>query len=531
MKMGSPTSRFPARLPKQIQRALPIYIFFILIVVFFWTAESVSSFKLAVVWDRVRAYNTAGVITTTFPKKIWQTWKIDPLEFEDRDHARARTWTEKNPGYRYEVLTDGNDLHYVETNFGPAGLNRPDIVYFYKSLTAKIIKADLLRYLILYWEGGVYADIDVEALQPVDNFIPPHFDKADVDLVISVEIDEPLWVNHSILGPKSQSFCQWTIMSKPRNPAILRIVNNVINWLTDVARKQDVHVSEIKLNFDDVLSGTGPSAFTIAILDQMKADTGRKTIEWLPMFHNMSEPKLVGRTLVLTVDSFAAGQGHSNSGSHDSPRALVKHHYHASKWPDRHPRYSHPGYGMVEECNWKPDCVRAWDNNTAAYPFLSDEEKAKVLEAKKKIDEDRFNHEEEERINREREDAERRDREQREMCARLDPPFEMPPPEEHHEENSEGQPQEGEHQEGEHQEGEHQEAEHQEAEHHEGEHQEGEHQEAEHQEGENAENKPGEEKADGQKSDDKASEEKKVVNPPHIAPLATDNKDAKDEAR
>ena len=214
-----------------------------------------------------------------------------------------------------------------------------------------------MRYLILYWEGGIYADIDVEALQPVDNFIPPHFDKADVDLVISVEIDEPNYANHTILGPKSQSFCQWTIMSKPRNPAILRIINNVINWLTDVARKQDVHVSEIKLTFDDVLSGTGPSAFTIAIIDQMKADTGRKSIEWKPNFHNMSEPKLMGRTLVLTVDSFAAGQGHSNSGNHDSPRALVKHHYHASKWPDKHPRFSHPGYGMVEECNWKPECV------------------------------------------------------------------------------------------------------------------------------------------------------------------------------
>ncbi len=323
--------------------------------------------------------------------------------------------------HRYEVLTDGNDLHYVETNFGPAGLNRPDIVYFYRSLTAKIIKADLLRYLILYNEGGVYADIDVEALQPVDKWIPPHFDKADLDLVISVEIDEPTYANHTILGPKSMSFCQWTLMSKPRNPAILRIINNVINWLTEVARNQNVHVAEIQLNFDDVLSGTGPSAFTTAILSEMKAQTGRKKIEW-NTFHNMSEAKLIGRILVLTVEAFAAGQGHSNSGNHDSPKALVKHHYHASKWPDRHPRYSHPGYGMVEECNWKPECVQAWDNNTAAYPSLSEEEKAKVLEAKKKVDEDRFNKEEEERINREREDAERRDRELREQCAKLDPP-------------------------------------------------------------------------------------------------------------
>jgi hypothetical protein len=337
--------------------------------------------------------------------------------------------------HRYEVLTDGNDLHYVETNFGPAGLNRPDIVYFYKSLTAKIIKADLLRYLILYNEGGVYADIDVEALKPIDEWIPPHFDKADLDLVISVEIDEPAFINHTILGPKSESFCQWTIMSKPRNPAILLIINNVINWLTEVARAQNVHVAEIQLNFDDVLSGTGPSAFTTAMLTEMKRQTGMKHIPW-STFHNMTDPTLIGRILVLTVHAFASGQGHSNSGTHDDPRALVKHHYHASKWPDRHPRYSHPGYGMVEECNWKPDCVAAWDNNTAIYPTLSEEEKEKVIAAKKLVDEERARKEEEDRLNREREDRERKDKEIREQCAKLDPPFEMPKPEEHPEEQN-----------------------------------------------------------------------------------------------
>jgi mannosyltransferase OCH1-like enzyme len=104
-----------------------------------------------------------------FPRKIWQSWKVDPTRFEHRDNERARTWTVKNPGYRYEVLTDDNADQYVEHHFGPLGLNRPDIVNVYKSLNAKIIKSDLLRYLIMYVEGGVYADIDVEAIRPVRN--------------------------------------------------------------------------------------------------------------------------------------------------------------------------------------------------------------------------------------------------------------------------------------------------------------------------------------------------------------------------
>ena len=87
-----------------------------------------------------------------FPRKIWQSWKIDPLQFEQRDSDRAKTWTTKNPGYRYEVLTDDNALGYVEDHFGPSKLSRPDIVHTYKSLSDKIIKSDLLRYLIMYGE-------------------------------------------------------------------------------------------------------------------------------------------------------------------------------------------------------------------------------------------------------------------------------------------------------------------------------------------------------------------------------------------
>jgi mannosyltransferase OCH1-like enzyme len=223
-------------------------------------------------------------------------------------------------------------------------------------------------------EGGVYADIDVEAIQPINNFVPSYFDKADFNLVIGAEIDEPSFEDDAILGPKSKSFCQWIIMSKPRNPAILRIINNVLNWLIETARSQDVQVSKIKVDFDNILSGTGPSAFTTAILEKRTAQINR-AIEW-NIFHNMTKPKLVGRILVLTVDRFAAGQSHSNSGNRDSKTALVRHHYHASLWPSRHPRYSHPAYGKVEDCNWNRQCVNTWTANTEAFPGLFKEEQA-----------------------------------------------------------------------------------------------------------------------------------------------------------
>jgi mannosyltransferase OCH1-like enzyme len=373
--MHAVTSQLGGRLPKQVQRVLPVYIACILVIVFLSNADSFGS-SLKVV-KRELSYQSTVTGGTEFPRKIWQMWKVDPLGFNERDLACARTWTLKNPGYRYEVLTDSNDLYYVETHFGPTGMNRLDIVDTYRSLTAKIVKADLLRYLVMYVEGGVYADIDVEALKPIDRFIPDRYNERDVDMVIGIEIDQPELNNHPILGKKSQSFCQWTFMCKPRLPVMLRLIDNIVKWLNDVAKRQRVPISEIVLDFDEVISGTGPSAFTSAILAEISARNDQ-AVNW-DIFHNMAESKLVGGVLVLTVEAFAAGQGHSDSGNHNARTALVKHHYHASAWPTSHPRYNHPVYGEVEKCNWEIECIKLWDANKAAFETLPPEEQAKMI--------------------------------------------------------------------------------------------------------------------------------------------------------
>ena len=379
----SPASaKFGSRIPKPLQRALPIYFACIVFLILAKIGLFGSFLKVSDVMKRDITYSTSIGAEDQFPRKIWQTWKVDSLSFDERDLTMARTWTQKNPGHRYEVLTDNNDLHYVETHFGPNALNRPDIVYTYRSLTAQIIKADLLRYLVMYVEGGIYADIDVEALKPIDRFIPDRYNERDVDMVISVEIDQPEYKDHPILGKKSQSFCQWTFMCKPRQPVMMLLVDNILKWLNEMSKKQNVPISDIHLDFDDIISGTGPSAFTIAVLQEMSRKAGR-TITW-DTFHNMAESKLIGGVLVLTVEAFAAGQGHSDSGNHNARTALVKHHYHASQWPTRHPRYNHPVYGEVERCNWEPECVKNWDFNKATFDALPPEEQARQIAEKEK---------------------------------------------------------------------------------------------------------------------------------------------------
>lgn len=388
--MTARTSQYTSRLPKLVQKALPLLIAAATLLAFFsYTSSGSLAISKRDVYDQ-----TAFGATSKFPKKIWQTWKVDPLSFEDRDQTRAKSWISKNPGHRYEVLTDYNDHDYVETHFGPKGLNRPDIIFTYRSLTAKILKADLLRYLIMYVEGGVYADIDVEALKPIDRFIPDRYDEADVEMVIGVEIDQPEFDLHPFLGKKSHGFCQWTFMCKPRLPVILKLIENVLTSLDDISKRQNVPISQIHLDFDDVLSVTGPTAFTKSILEDMSERSGHP-VNWDP-FHSMTESRLVAGILVLTVEAFAAAQGHSDSGSHESKAAMVRHHYHASGWPDTHPRYNHPLYGPVEICNWNLECVNQWDSNMAAFEALNPEQQAEMIKAKQAADQSSREAEEEE---------------------------------------------------------------------------------------------------------------------------------------
>lgn len=107
--------------------------------------------------------------------------------------------------------------------------------------------------------------------------------------------------------------------------------------LNEMAKKQAVPLSEIVLDFNEVISGLGPTAFTMPVLAEMMARTGQ-TVTWVS-FHNLPESKPVGGVLVLIIEACAAGQGPSDSGIRNAGTALVKHHFHASRWPMTYTRY------------------------------------------------------------------------------------------------------------------------------------------------------------------------------------------------
>jgi len=66
-----------------------------------------------------------------------------------------------NPGWQYKLWTNLDNENFVKNEF-------PDFQKVYDDLSRPIMKADVIRYLIMYKIGGVCLNLDYEVLQPFD---------------------------------------------------------------------------------------------------------------------------------------------------------------------------------------------------------------------------------------------------------------------------------------------------------------------------------------------------------------------------
>lgn len=91
--------------------------------------------------------------------KIWQTWKShDPSTFHPYYTYCHPSWQKLHPEWDYQLLDDNEVLEYCKKYF-------PDIYERFKNLSKNIYRADLIRYMILFIDGGLYVDMDFLALK------------------------------------------------------------------------------------------------------------------------------------------------------------------------------------------------------------------------------------------------------------------------------------------------------------------------------------------------------------------------------
>lgn len=272
--------------------------------------------------DFLSAYTTLRVPGEVkgFPPHVWQT--TGPRPITEEQGSDIASWRAKHPFFSFTMMTDEQGDSFVSEYYA----SRTDIVDLFLRLPIPIIKADLLRYMVLVAEGGIYADIDVLCEKPISTWLPPeHTNAIDaISLIVGIEFDFEF--RGEGVGVASQ-FTNWVIASKPGNKHLMHVVDKTVAGIYAVAKNKNVDIGDLELwMFDDVVNVSGPKMMTIGILESLSGALNQVVDD--RMIANTKEPHLVGDVLVMPNNAFAALQAGFPT---DQGPVLVTHHY-AGSW-------------------------------------------------------------------------------------------------------------------------------------------------------------------------------------------------------
>lgn len=272
-------------------------------------------------------------LQTQFPRKIFQTSPSSPASLPPDELPAIQSWTDLNPKHRYEILTHSTAESYILQNFP----HDPSIFETFSQISDPILRADMIRYIVLLGDGGVYSDLDTVSLKPIEEWIPDEYrDKANV--VVGVEYDKldgGRWLDWTL----DLQFCTWAILAKPAHPMLHKTVQYAMSQINALARKQNTSVSKLKVSFLEVLDTTGPAAFTTSVFNYL-SEMLKEEYTWLNVTR-LEKPILVADVLILPINAFGSGQLHSNSRQPTDDDAFVKHLFRGS-WKHNHefPEYT-----------------------------------------------------------------------------------------------------------------------------------------------------------------------------------------------
>jgi mannosyltransferase OCH1-like enzyme len=181
------------------------------------------------------------------PPLLHQTWKSATLPDEIARYCAS--WIEHNPAIERRFYDDDACLDVVRRSF-PAWFDA------YQALPFPVQKADFFRYLIVYRDGGFYADVDMECLRPMDRFL------AMDGALFSVEAHLTETRRRELGYRRPYQLANCIFAAEPRHPFLLRVIERVAQIAIERPARSRAEVEDT----------TGPRMLTRAFYDQPAAD-------------------------------------------------------------------------------------------------------------------------------------------------------------------------------------------------------------------------------------------------------------------
>ena len=110
------------------------------------------------------------------PRRIFQTWKSRHIQRADFLRWQ-KTWKEKHPGYSYTLWDDEDNYAFMSHHY-------PWFMKRYDSYNHNIKRADAVRYFYLFHYGGIYVDLDFEALTSHEHLLQQYDRESSVGVIL-----------------------------------------------------------------------------------------------------------------------------------------------------------------------------------------------------------------------------------------------------------------------------------------------------------------------------------------------------------
>ena len=169
------------------------------------------------------------------PKIIHQVWEGKEGPPSDFLLDLSQTWKEQHPDWRY-IFWNGEKIEVFMAEHA-------EYREVYESYPYAVQRWDMIRYLILYEYGGIYADFDYECIAPLDGLL------ANETCCLAADPEE-----HARIFDKVHIVTNAFMAVEARHPLFKQILEHL---LTDDLAQYDVHNK-----FDYVLETTGPYMLT-----------------------------------------------------------------------------------------------------------------------------------------------------------------------------------------------------------------------------------------------------------------------------
>ncbi|KAG8749362.1 membrane-bound alpha-1,6- mannosyltransferase Initiation-specific [Ceratobasidium sp. 428] len=275
------------------------------------------------------------------PQNIYQTAKREPYWTDQR----LRSW-QNIPDYAYHFFDDAKADKWVRGTFGGT-----EIELVWNKLGAGIKRSDLLRYLLVMVEGGIYSDLDTVRLKPISkwgegaDFNGPELTNPP-SVIVGIEADVGIrgarvdWHKARIWWPRPLQIAQWTFAAAPFHPILIDTIRRVHHITAKVdaseLKSETSNLTETQWVGGERLRGnsgisimewTGPGVFTDSVIRYLTAKYGAT---W-PMLKDLRQPVRIRDVVVLPITGFSPGVRLFGAGETTDREAMVYHMF-AGSW-------------------------------------------------------------------------------------------------------------------------------------------------------------------------------------------------------